>query len=203
MAFALHEGDTTMLDLVPSTEAVRIVARALDRPTEFLIWALDHCSSPAGSAVIDAARRYLASATWGWDKATILGAAYLASTGAVPTPAPAPPSEHFPYWVALDKHTPIGKEELRRLSLSLKIAYRQLIWAGFYCESAIVNSLESSPWFEVERSWRLRKAGLDHQSAAELWRTVWPSLSARLSNEAEQLRTRVERGIASQDPLFP
>ena len=32
-----------------------------------------------------------------------------------------------PYWVALDKHTPQGKEALRRLGAALGVSYRQLM----------------------------------------------------------------------------
>jgi hypothetical protein len=108
----------------------------------------------------------------------------------------------FPYWVALDKHTPEGKESLRRIGIKYGLAYRQLIWAGFYCESTTVNALEPSPWFEVERVWRLRKAGLTLNSAMELWIRVRPILRAELSASAECLRVQVERLAVSQRELF-
>jgi hypothetical protein len=203
LAFALHEGDESMLDLVPSDEALQLVAAGLDQPAEHFKWTLARCSSAAGQAVIEAAKRYLPSATWGWDKATILAAAYLAGSGEVPDPKPAGPSVRaFPYWVALDKHTPEGKDALRKVAATWHLSYRQLIWAGFYFESALVNASEPSQWFQIEQCWRLRKAGLDSKSAEDLWRRVRPLLSAQLSSEGERLRARVERHASSQGHLF-
>jgi len=203
LAFAFHEGDQSMLDIVPSKLALRVVSEGLDRPNAYFDWALSQCSSEESRRVVIAARDYLAAATWGWDKATILAAAFLAASGGVPT---LPPCEStvsdFPYWVALDKHTPEGKEAFRRVSTKYGIAYRQLIWASFYCESATVNALEPSAWFEVERSWRLRKAGLNTQTAMELWGHLRPVISAELSATAESLRSQVEHQAVRQRNLF-
>ena len=203
LAFAFHEGDQSMLNLVPSKLALRVVSKGLDRPNAYFDSALSQCSSVESRRVVIAARNYLAAATWGWDKATILAAAFLAASGSVPT---LPPSEStvsdFPYWVALDKHTPEGKAAFRRVATKYGIAYRQLIWAGFYCESAIVNALEPSAWFEVERSWRLRKAGLNMQTAMELWGRLRPMISAELSATAESLRSQVEHQAVRQGNLF-
>jgi len=203
LAFAFHEGDQSMLDIVPSRLALRVVSKGLDRPNAYFEWALSQCSSEETRRVVIAARNYLAAATWGWDKATILAAAFLAASGGVPT---LPPSEStisdFPYWVALDKHTPEGKEAFRRVATEYRIAYRQIIWASFYCESAIVNALEPSAWFEVERSWRLRKAGLNMQTAMELWGHLRPIISAELSATAENLRLQIEHQGVRQGNLF-
>lgn len=203
LAFAFHEGDRSMLDLVPSKLALRIVAKGLDRPNAHFEWALSQCSSEEARRVVRVARNYFAAATWGWDKATILAAAFLATSGGVPTLSPSESTvSDFPYWVALDKHTPEGKEVFRRVATSSRIAYRQLIWASYYCESAIVSALEPSAWFEVERSWRLRKVGLNMQTALELWGRLCPIISAELSAKAESLRSQVEDQASRQGNLF-
>ncbi len=193
LAFALHEGDEAALDIVLSKHSVRIVSEGLRRPAAFFDWALAQCSSAASQRVVSVAREYLSAATWGWDKATILAGAFLAATGGVPNlPSSAAALSAFPYWVALDKHTPEGKTALKRIGARYGHPYRHLIWAGFYCESTVVNALEPSPWFEAERTWRLRKAGLDFQSAVTLWERVRPLLEAELIASADALRARVE-----------
>lgn len=203
LAFAFHKGDQSMLDLVPSQRVLRVVSEGLDRPNAYFNWALSQCSSAESCRVVTAAHDYLAAATWGWDKATILAAAFLAVSGGVPTLPPSEPTiSQFSYWVALDKHTPEGKEAIRRVAAKCSIPYRQLIWTSFYCESAIVNSLEPSVWFEIERTWRLRKAGLTTETAMDLWNRIRPILSSELSAAAESLRTQVERQIVSQGNLF-
>ena len=203
LAFALHEGDRSMEDIVPSERDLRIVSEALSRPPAFFEWARSECRKEAETRLVEVAQQYLPAATWGWDKATILAGAFLAASSGVPDLPPAETAEfEFPYWVALDKHTPEGKEALRRVGATYGERYRQLIWSGFYFESAVVNALKPSPWFEAERNWRLRKAGLTPESAKELWDRVRPALQADLADRADSLRERLENGVRSQDGLL-
>ncbi len=110
--------------------------------------------------------------------------------------------EAFPYWVALDKHTPQGKTALHAASAELGIPYRKLIWAGFYYESAKTNALAKSPWWEAERRWRLNKAGLSLDSASELWSQVRPILRRLIADEEADLQQVVEVGKGKQQEIF-
>lgn len=203
LAHEYHEGDRSMLDVVPDTSDLRNVSEALSRPAAFFPWARSQCRSSEASAVVEAAEKYLAAATWAWDKACILAGAYLASKGGLPLCSPlAPTDSEFPYWVALDKHTPQGKEVLQQIGHELGTSYRQLIWSGFYFESARVNAQLASPWFEAERSWRLRGAGLTLQTAERLWERVRPLLPDRLRSEAAALREAVDLKSEKQGSLF-
>lgn len=203
LAFALHEGDTSVFDFVPDRQSVRIVAAALERPPAFFEWALKTSATDAANAVVLAAKQYLAAATWGWDKATILAGAYLAASSGVPA-LESGPEQHdpFPLWVALDKHTPEGKDAIRRVGHALHESYRNLIWAGFYFESARVNRLESSPWFDAERNWRLDRAGMSLQEARSLWHRVSPSLEVELAPDVEKLEARLSRVLLTNPTLF-
>jgi len=203
LAYAFHEGDHGMLDVIPSDWALRVVSEALNRPEPFFAWAESRCQSAAATNIVVAARRYLAAATWAWDKACILAGAFLASSGEIPVcPIVTVTETNFQYWVALDKHTPQGKDILQTLGTELQIPYRQLIWAGFYFESAVVNSLLASPWWVAERTWRLRRAGLNAESGLALWTRVRGTLAERLRVDAENLRATVEKQVESQPGLF-
>jgi len=137
-------------------------------------------------------------ATWQWDKACILATAFLSTKSETPTVdtvlASQSPSD-FPYWAALDKHTDEGKAALRDVAKPLGATYRQLIWVSFYCESAQVNQLLPSPWFEAEREWRLRRASLSWESAKELWERARCLIQRRLEHDARELKTIVESPI--------
>jgi len=201
MAFALHEGDKSMLDLAPSRRTLRLVSEGLERPSAFFGWLMTQCRDEASRRVVGVATRYVSAAGWGWDKATILAGAFLAATGGVPRLATGSPTRaEFPYWVALDKHTPQGKAAFERASRTCGTKARQISWASFYCESASVDVLESSPWFECERSWRLRKVGLNFESALDLWERVRPELQSELEVEACRLRAAVEGHPTNVDP---
>ena len=203
LAYAFHEGDRSMMDIVPSGRDLRIVAEAVSRPPAFFDWVRSECKDEAGTRLVQVAKQYLSAATWGWDKATILAGAFLAVSSGVPNLPPAETMDsEFPYWVALDKHTPEGKEALRRVAAESGERYRHLIWASFYFESAVVNALNTSPWFKAERNWRLRKAGLSPDSAKDVWARVRPALEAELTLHAEKLRERLQDGVKRGEWLF-
>lgn len=203
LAYAFSEGDQTMLEVVPNLWALRIVSAALLRPLPFFEWAQTHCISPTALQIIDAARRYLAVATWGWDKACIIAGAFLATTVGIPECRDVPDVESaFPYWVALDKHTPQGKVALRQVAKEHFIPYRHFIWSSFYFESAMVNAIAESPWWNAERTWRLSRAGLNNNEAKQLWVRLRTVVAERLKPEAEELRRLVEDCGTLQGRLF-
>jgi hypothetical protein len=193
LAHAYHEGDKAIAECVPDRRHVKIVSEALRRPEAFFEWAVAQSTSERATNIIRSAHNYLPAATWQWDKACILAGALLAAIDDVPTieSADAPPEE-FPYWVALDKHTPGGKIALAEIAKQLNSSYRQLIWASFYCESASVNRLSWSPWWIAERTWRLRRAGLSLGAAEELWSRARPLMRERLGAEADAVQKFVD-----------
>lgn len=193
LAYAYREGDHSMLDCIPDQNILRIVSEALQRPSAFFEWVFVQSRSERSNNVIRAAQQYLPAATWQWDKASILAGALLATIGDMPTIEPADtPSEEFPYWVALDKHTPQGKLALREIAKQVNTSYRRLIWASFYCESARVNKLLPSSWWESEKRWRLRRAGLSLESAEELWAIARSLVRQCLEAEAVSLQKLVD-----------
>jgi hypothetical protein len=200
LAHAYQEGDQSMLDCVPDRRILKIVSEALLRPSAFFGWVLGQSRGPASTSAILAAQKYLPAATWQWDKACILAGAVLSTLSDMPTINPCePPSSEFPYWVALDKHTPEGKAVLHEVAKEMGLSYRSLIWASFYCESASVNRLLPSPWWDAEKTWRLRRAGLTLESAEKLWSRARPRISERLQTGAATLKEFVEKGVSPHD----
>ncbi len=203
LAYAFSEGNRSMLGVVPNSRALHIVSEALLRPLPFFEWAKNQCTSSTALQIIDAARRYLSVATWGWDKACIISGAFLATTTAIPECKVVPNIDNkFPYWVALDKHTPQGKEILHQIAQEYLLSYRHLIWSSFYNESAKVNAIEESPWWNAERAWRLSRAGLSNNDAEQLWARFRDIVAERLEPEAEELRKLVEDRREVQSRLF-
>lgn len=195
LAYAYRQGDGSTLSFAPDQRILRMVSEAIGRPRDFFRWALGEAESEDSARIVRAAQLYLPAATWEWDKACILAGGLLATVGSIPnltrTTATAG-MEDFPYWVALDKHTDEGKIALREVAAEIGVNYRQLLWASFYCESARVNKLELSPWFDAECAWRLSRAGLTYGEAQELWLRASVHLRERLAAEAAVLRTIVE-----------
>jgi hypothetical protein len=205
LAYAYGEGDNSMLDLIPDHNMLRKVSDALKEPSSFFEWINEQPSLERSKEIIRVARQYLSVATWPWDKATILAGALLSTINVPPIEILPRPSEEFPYFVALDKHTPQGKVALHEIAKNEKVSYRQLIWASFYFESARVNMLLPSPWWEAEKKWRLRRTGLSLTLAENLWARVRPLVSQHLETEAVSLKKLVEpapHSIGNQDKLF-
>jgi hypothetical protein len=208
LAHAYREGDVSMLPFVPNPRGLKIVAESLARPQEFFAWARAEAQSEAALGVVAKAQNYLAAATWEWDKACILAGAYLA----IDTHFPVLPSERvaseaeFPYWAALDKHTDEGKVAIKEVAKQIKTSYRHLLWVSFYYESATVNELSPSPWFDAERSWRLGRVGLSSDEATDLWSRAKPALRSRLEPEADALRSLTQEPLPlngkAQESLF-
>jgi hypothetical protein len=193
LAYAYSEGDESMLNHVPDRYFLRLISEAVRRPTGFFDWITGEAKTQESIDVIRCARQYLAAATWPWDKACILAGALLSTVSHIPRIEPAePPTEPFPYWVALDKHTPEGKGALTAIAKQIGSSYRQLIWADFYFESTCVNQLLSSPWWEAEKTWRMRRAGLSLDQAEELWCRARPLVSLSLRGKADSLKAFVE-----------
>ena len=204
LAYAYHEGDRSMLDCVPDPDLLEVVSEGLGRPPQFFDWLREKAKSEASRDVIGAAQQYLPAASWPWDKACILGAALLSTAGEVPEVEPAEvEKEEFPYWVALDKHTPQGKDALNETARQVDASYRQLIWASFYCESAVVNRLLPSPWWEAEKTWRLRRAGLTVASAQTLWSRASGLIRDHLSSEAAALQALIDNIDSAGSEEFP
>jgi hypothetical protein len=172
------------------------VAEALGRPEDFFRWLSTERQSDKSTQIIAAARAYLRVATWEWDRACILAGALCASQRVASATAPTDRlvEERFPYWVALDKHTDQGKAALREVARDLKVGYRQLIWTSFYCESARVNTLLFSPWFEAERAWRFARAKFSYERAQELWFRARERVRNRLEKDEVELKRLVELG---------
>lgn len=192
LAYVYQEGDQSVADNVPDKYILRIVSEAIKRPKDFFEWALTQSRTQQSNDIISAAQRYLAVATWPWDKACILAGAIL-STKEIPSiESTSASAKEFPYWIALDKHTPQGKIVLTDVAKQIKSSYRKLIWASFYFESAQVNKLLPSPWWNAEKRWRLNRAGMSVTAAEDLWARANPLIHERLIQEAESLKEIVE-----------
>jgi hypothetical protein len=196
LAYALSKGDETVVEGCPEDRDIRIVLNAIRRPKDFWPWAVKQASGDRQRALVDAAYKAYRGGGWPWDRAFMQAAAYLAVTRGVPQVAFAKHrEEEFPYWVALDKHTLTGKATLRETAKRLKASSQQVMWASFYCESAVVNESVSSYWWSREIRWRLKKVGLTLEMAQSLWQTARAIITDLLCSQAQALQQHLENGM--------
>lgn len=192
LAYALSEGDDRALMFAPDRKAVRILTSALARPLEYFAWLEGLAGTDDHKRSVEYAKRYVSATTWPWDRAFVLAAAYLLCNSPVATNSAAIPSpQSFPFWVAIDKHTPAGKEALKRVAARHKVNLRHATWASFYFESATVNDLQPSPWWEGELEWRFDRLGTNPTAAAALWKLIRDDFAEEVSEAARSLQNRV------------
>ncbi len=192
LAFVLTKGKESVLAYEWAAGHVERVADAIREPSAFWRWARQRAGDERARALVEAAEQAYRRGGWPWDQAFILAAAYLAVTVGVPPACRARPVEtEFPYWVALDRHTPQGKVVLREVAQREGLSLTQLRWTSFYFEGARTNEATPSVWWDTEVEWRLGQVGLDLVSGRQFWSRARPAVEAALSREAAALREHV------------
>ena len=150
-------------------------------------------------AVAIAAKKAFRGGGWPWDRAFMLASAYLAVTGGVPTLSCAPsPAEQWPIWVALDKHTPEGKQAIADAAKAAGIPVQHALWSSFYFESALNNAADPSVWWAREIKWRLARLGLRYSEAQQLWSHLRPLVAEKLRTPAMELQAHLASGAAPE-----
>ena len=193
LAYALSQGDTSVLDDTVGDKAIKIVANAIRRPDDFWQWVAWQKTAAAEKNLIDNAVRFK-KAGLPHDQAVIQAAAYLAVTGELSRiEADQPPDPKFPYWVVFDNHTPEGRRALRDIARDLHISLSQLEWTYFYFEGALANGEISSKWWDRHCRWHFKKIELPANEAHLLWDPARVQLEETLTAEGRQLKNELYR----------
>lgn len=203
LGYALSQGDQSVLAGGEADRHIKIIASAISRPHDFWAWVSSQCFQAQHQAVVEAAQKAYRRGGWPWDRAFMQAAAYLAVTEGVPSVQPASAvRRRFPFWVALDKHTPEGKKILSAVAKEVKVPFRHVVWTSFYFESATNNGDAPSPWWEREIEWRFRRVGLSYTEAERIWKRLKPIISHELETAANQLQAHVNGVVYEQNQLI-
>ncbi|MBT8371439.1 MAG: hypothetical protein KJO34_10785 [Deltaproteobacteria bacterium] len=193
LAYALIEGDESVLSGTADDKHLKIVANAIRRPDDFWQWIAARKMSDEQTALVENAMRFKHEGL-PRDRAVIQSAAYLAVTGQTPPRKQLqPPDQAFPYWVALDKHTPEGKLVMRDVARDLHIPLPQLEWTCFYFEGAKANGESYSKWWNRHSAWHFNKIGLSAEEAHLLWEPAKPQVLDALAEESRRLQNELYR----------
>jgi hypothetical protein len=205
LAYALSEGDTSVLSGSDEDEHIRRISDAIKEANKYWKWVIAECTNDHEAKLIQRAEKVYRKGGWPWDRAFTQAAAYLAVADGLPKPQTVEkPNDRtqFPFWVALDKHTPQGKTVLREVANKTRIPWRQLNWVSFYFQSAIVNKLAPSRWWKKETEWRLGKIGLSFHEAESIWAKAQPLFVELLHHESVRLEQHLGNSMPYQMELF-
>ncbi len=193
LAYALSQGDTSVLDDTADDKAIKIVANAIQRPDDFWQWITWQKTTAAEKILIDNAARFK-KAGLPHDQAVIQAAAYLTVTGQLSRIEAGQPSDpKFPYWVVFDNHTPEGRRVLGDIARDLHISLPQLEWTYFYFEGALANGEISSKWWDRHCQWHFKKIELPANEAHLLWDPARVQVVEALTAESRQLKNELYR----------
>lgn len=191
LAHAFSEGDNSVLtgsDDYP----IKLITAAIKKEKKYWKWVVSQCTTPPVTRLVRHAEAAYRKGGWPWDKAFIQATAYLAITHEMPDlSATSSFKADFPFWVALDKHTPQGKAALRKLAKKTGIPWRQLNWISFYCESGRVDNAYPSRWWDRAAEWHLNKVGLSFEAATSIWNQVKPVFVELLRDESQLLQEHI------------
>ncbi|KPJ78480.1 MAG: hypothetical protein AMJ54_03090 [Deltaproteobacteria bacterium SG8_13] len=187
LAYALSEGDRSVLTGSAEDRHIRIVSNAVRRPDEFWNWVDQIKTAACAKILVENAHRFR-QAGLARDRAVIQAAAYLAVIGDIPpVELAAQHTQAFPYWVALDMHTPQGRRVLKDVARDLHIPLKQLEWTLFYFEGAQTNDSAMSIWWERSCNWYFQKIGLPMEEAHLIWEPARVQVIEALSEDSRQL----------------
>ncbi len=192
LALALNDGSFGLHESVPEEKkiAFKSVANAIKDPERFWEWIKKQPDYKANKEPIQAAELAINYAGFSYDQAMMIAAAYLALTEPVPEIQYTQPNNNpdFPFWVAFDKHTQLGKEVLNETSNQLGINTGKAKKITFYLEGAVCNQLAESPYWDMVIKWQ----GMDRQYAADTWEKMRPILIEKTKYDVKELKARLE-----------
>ena len=200
LAYALSEGDRSVLTGCEEDDTIQRVCEAITDANTYWEWAISQYSNTRETRLVEQAEKVYRKGGWPWDRAFIQATAYLAIRDGLPELYTDPNTNsemNFPFWVALDKHTPQGKAALHKVAKETRFSWRQLNWISFYCESGhVTKKHKPSRWWDKEVEWRLGKVGLSFDEAEAIWAKAQPIFVELLKEEA----TRLEQDIGDKVP---
>ena len=193
LAYALAQGETSVLNHSVGDHAVKLIAKAIRHPGDFWEWVPAQAADHRCQALIANAGRYREGGR-PHDKAVVQAAAYLAVNAPLPDPTPAPAADDpFPHWVVFDRHTSEGKRALRDVARDLHIPLPQLEWCFYYFEGAAANAETPSPWWRRYCQWHFDRVGMREEEARLLWEPSRAQIADALAEDGRRLQSDIYR----------
>jgi len=193
LAYALAQGDASVLNQSADDRAVKLIAKATRHPVDFWEWVSTQGTDQRSQALVANAGRYREGGR-PHDKAVVQAAAYLAVSTPLPDPTPAPAAvAPFPYWVVFDRHTSAGKRALRDVARDLHIPLPQLEWCFYYFEGAAANAETTSPWWQRYCQWHFARVGMREEEARLLWEPSRDQIADALAEDGRRLQNEIYR----------
>lgn len=187
LSYYLSEGDKSVFWNLNKEEIKHInnISHAIKRPKDFWNWAINESKNNfKKSNFLNNAYSSFKKVSWPWDKAFIIGAAYLSLFEDIYELNYSKKIIDLPSWVGIDKHTAIGKNAIKSIAYKNNINEEILLYLSFHFEGSICNEIsENSYWLEKEINWNFKKLNLDYNQGKKIWENILPQLINTLKKE--------------------
>jgi hypothetical protein len=194
LAVKVSEGESSALvGSKKDQKAIQSVANAIKKPEEFWDWIKSEPDYKKNAKRIDAAERDIDKANFEGDKAMMLAAAYLALRYPIPETKFTNPNNDpdFPYWIAIDKHTSLGKSIYSQACQSINIWPTRGLKIGFYLEGSVVNQMANSPFWDLVKKWKMNQITYSIKDAEDIWNKLKPILIELSKKEVDLMIDRI------------
>lgn len=197
LAVKYHEGNWKALrGSYTQRTAITSVANAISNPNEFWEWARENGRGHISR--IEAAKAAVIKANFETDKIMMIAAAYFSVKDLVPLTVQAQPQNNpdFPYWIAFDKHTDIGREMIIEAALQIDVLPHHAMQLAFYLEGAVCNDIATSPFWQLAKDWQMQKMGYTYSEANIIWERLKPIIIELTKDKVKELKERIEAGCS-------
>ncbi|MFZ1290063.1 MAG: hypothetical protein WAR79_08230 [Melioribacteraceae bacterium] len=130
------------------------------------------------------------------DKPMMFAAAYLRAKKIVPRTTQTQPQNNpnFPYWIAFDKHTEMGKFVISEACKKININPYVGMSLSFYLEGSLCNQMTISPYWQLAREWKMNQLKMTFTEANIIWNQLKPIIIELTKDKAKDLQERIEKG---------
>ncbi len=132
----------------------------------------------------------VSKANFDYDKALMYAAVCLILETEIPgTQLTEPSNQEFPYWIAFDKHTEVGRAIIIKASHQINLDSYAGMQLAFLMEGSLCNGIIKSPYWNHFMNWKLDKLG----SAVDRWEELRNEIIELTNSRVEMLLEKIYR----------
>jgi len=174
-------------------KAIQSVANSMKYPEKYWKWIRTQPLYREHKFRIEQAKRDVNKKTISDDSSMMYAAAYLATKYPIPETQSMDPDNdsNFPYWIAVDKHTSVGREIYIEACRSIDLPAVRGMHLGFYLEGGVCNQVANSPFWDHMVNWYLNHIHFTMDEAREKWEELKPILIDLTKDSVNEMLDRI------------
>ena len=184
-------------------KAIQSVANSMNYPDQYWKWIRTQPLYREHKFRVEQSKKDVNKKTISDDSSMMYAAAYLAVKYPIPETQSMEPDndEDFPYWIAVDKHTSVGREIYIDACNSINLMPMRGMHLGFYLEGGVCNKVVNSPFWDHMVNWYLNHIGYTMEDAEGEWKKLKPVLIELTEETVSKMLDRINNFRIESDQL--